>query len=96
MLRRVRTTKNLAKRIDMEYFARPHPMRRWRFILSLAIPLIALIWLGAHWIKSPGAFRQRSGLALARRFWTKVQYLPHRCWWYVFPSGHGKSLPGLP
>ena len=41
MLRRVRTTKNLAKRIDMEYFARPHPMRRWRFILSLAIPLIS-------------------------------------------------------
>ncbi len=56
MLRRVRTTKNLAKRIDMEYFARPHPMRRWRFILSLAIPLIALIWLGAHWIKSPEPF----------------------------------------
>ena len=56
MLRRVRTTKNLAKRIDMEYFARPHPMRRWRFILSVAIPLIALIWLGAHWVISPEPF----------------------------------------
>ena len=44
MLRRTRTTKKLAKRIDMQYFARPHPFRRWRFWLSVAIPLIALGW----------------------------------------------------
>ena len=44
MLRRTRTTKKLAKRIDMQYFAHPHPFRRWRFWLSAAIPLLALGW----------------------------------------------------
>ncbi len=44
MLRRTRTTKKLAKRIDLQYFAHPHPFRRWRFWLSVAIPLIALGW----------------------------------------------------
>ena len=44
MLRRTRTTKKLAKRIDLQYFARPHPFRRWRFWLSVAVPVIALGW----------------------------------------------------
>jgi hypothetical protein len=44
MLRRTRTTKKLAKRIDLQYFARPHPFRRWRIWLSVAIPVIALAW----------------------------------------------------
>lgn len=45
MLRRTRTTKKLARRIDLQYFTRPHPLRRWRFWLSLAVPLLALGWL---------------------------------------------------
>ena len=44
MLRRTRTTKKLAKRIDLQYFAHPHPFRSWRFWLSVTIPLIALGW----------------------------------------------------
>ena len=44
MLRRTRTTKKLAKRIDLQYFANPHPFRRWRFWLSVAVPVIALGW----------------------------------------------------
>jgi hypothetical protein len=42
------TTKNLAQRIDLEYFKHPHPFRRLRFILSVALPVIALLWLGWH------------------------------------------------
>lgn len=45
MLRRIRTTKKLAKRIDLQYFKRPHPLRRWRFWLSVAVPVVALGWL---------------------------------------------------
>lgn len=45
MLRRTRTTKTLARRIDLQYFTRPHPFRRWRFWLSVAVPVIALGWL---------------------------------------------------
>jgi hypothetical protein len=44
MLRRSRTTKKLAKRIDLQYFARPHPFRRWRLWLSVAVPVLALSW----------------------------------------------------
>ena len=44
MLRRSRTTKKLAKRIDLQYFARPHAFRRWRFWLSVAVPVVALGW----------------------------------------------------
>ncbi len=44
MLRRTRTTKTLAKRIDLQYFAHPHPFRRLRFWLSVAVPVIALAW----------------------------------------------------
>ena len=45
MLRRTRTTKKLARRIDLQYFARPHALRRWRFWLSVAVPVLALGWL---------------------------------------------------
>jgi len=45
MLRRTRTTKTLARRIDLQYFTRPHPFRQWRFWLSVAVPVIALGWL---------------------------------------------------
>ena len=45
MLRRTRTTKKLARRIDLQYFSRPHPFRRWRFWLSVAVPTLALGWL---------------------------------------------------
>jgi hypothetical protein len=39
------TTKKLAQRIDLNYFKRPHPLRRWRSILSVALPVLALLWL---------------------------------------------------
>ncbi|MFZ3329945.1 MAG: hypothetical protein WA197_04895 [Candidatus Acidiferrales bacterium] len=46
MARAKLTTKTLAQRIDLDYFKHPHPFRRLRSILSIAIPLIALVWLG--------------------------------------------------
>ncbi|MFZ0640618.1 MAG: hypothetical protein WA020_08865 [Candidatus Acidiferrales bacterium] len=45
MPRRPRTAKKLAQRIELSYFERPHPLRRWRFILSVALPVAALLWL---------------------------------------------------
>ena len=45
MLRRLRTAKKLAKRINLQYFERLHPWRRWRLILSLGVPVAALLWL---------------------------------------------------
>jgi len=42
---RLRTTKKLAQRIDMHYFKYPHPLRRWRFWLSVAAVSAALVWV---------------------------------------------------
>lgn len=42
---RIRNAKLLAKRIDLQYFTHPHGFRRARFVLSIALPLIAAAWL---------------------------------------------------
>jgi hypothetical protein len=43
---RVRTTKALAQRIDLNYFKRPIALRRWRYWLCLTLPLAGFVWLG--------------------------------------------------
>jgi predicted CXXCH cytochrome family protein len=43
---RTRTAKALAQRIDLNYFKRPHPFRRWKLALSVAAPGVVLLWLG--------------------------------------------------
>ena len=43
---RTRTTKKLAQRIGMNYFKRSAPFRRWKFWLSVALPALALVWIG--------------------------------------------------
>lgn len=48
---RIRTTKKLAQRIDLNYFKRPNRLRRARFALSIALPAIALVWLAWHGIQ---------------------------------------------
>jgi predicted CXXCH cytochrome family protein len=42
---RVRTAKKLAQRIDLYYFKHAHGMRRWRILLSIALPIAAVIWV---------------------------------------------------
>src|SRR4029077_13975900 len=42
---RVRTAKALAQRIDLYYFTRAQGMRRWRILLSIAVPALALLWV---------------------------------------------------
>jgi len=46
--REKRTTKTVAKRIDLNYFKRPSRWRRWRFALSVALPCLAVAWLAAY------------------------------------------------
>jgi len=48
MPRRVRTTKNLAQRMDLQYFKQPHPLRTWRLWLSIVVPVIAVAWFAAE------------------------------------------------
>src|SRR5271166_979427 len=48
MPRRIRTTKNLAKRMDLQYFKQAHPLRSWRLWLSILVPVIAIGWFAAQ------------------------------------------------
>jgi hypothetical protein len=48
MARRIRTTKNLAQRMDLQYFKQPHPFRSWRLWLSILIPVVAFGWFAAR------------------------------------------------
>ena len=45
MASRPQSTKIRAKRIALSYFKEPHPFRRWKFILSVAAPVVAGLWL---------------------------------------------------
>jgi hypothetical protein len=61
---RTRTTKKLAQRIDLNYFKRPTPWKRARLWLSVALPLLALVWIawrgfsGDHRVYSSGRMSQ--------------------------------------
>ncbi len=49
---RKRTSKGLAQRIaDLDYFKKPAPLRRWKFWLSLAVPAVAVLWIGVTGVR---------------------------------------------
>jgi hypothetical protein len=45
-LARTRTTKKLAQRIDLNYFKRSTPLKRAKLLLTIIVPLLALVWIG--------------------------------------------------
>ena len=56
---RTRTTKKLAQRIDLNYFKRPTPLKRAKFLLSVALPALAAVWIAWH------GFTRNSGVYLS-------------------------------
>ena len=68
---RTRTTKKLAQRIDLDYFKRPSPMRRWRFWLSLAAPVFGVAWLAWYAARSDRRVYSAGNLAQAHAVLTK-------------------------
>jgi hypothetical protein len=77
MLRRTRTTKKLARRIDLQYFAHPHPLRRWRFWLSVTIPVLALGWLLTQQVQGGQKAYSSGPLAQAHAVFTQQCALCH-------------------
>ena len=47
---RTRTTKAVAQRIDLNYFKRPTPFKRAKLWLAIVAPVIALVWIGWHFL----------------------------------------------
>ena len=68
---RTRTTKKLAQRIDLEYFKRSSPLRRWRFVLSVAFPVLAVMWLAWYGIRSDRRVYSAGSLSSAHAVLTK-------------------------
>jgi hypothetical protein len=65
---RVRTTKELAQRIELDYFKRPHPVRHWMRLLSVGAMALAAVWLiveaipGDQSVYMPGPVSQAHAL----------------------------------
>jgi hypothetical protein len=68
---RTRTTKKLAQRIDLDYFKRPHPLRHWRFLLSAALPALAVVWLAWYGLRSDRRVYSAGSLSSAHAVLTK-------------------------
>ncbi len=68
---RTRTTKKLAQRIDLDYFKRPSPLRHWRFLLSLAAPALAILWIAWYGVRSDRRVYSAGGLSTAHAVLTK-------------------------
>ncbi len=68
---RTRTTKKLAQRIDLNYFKREHPLRHWRFLLSVALPVLAVVWLAWYGIRSDRRVYSAGSLSAAHAVLTK-------------------------
>ena len=68
---RTRTTKKLAQRIDLDYFKRPSPLRRWRFLLSIAAPALAILWIAWYGVRGDRRVYSAGGLSTAHAVLTK-------------------------
>jgi hypothetical protein len=68
---RTRTTKKLAQRIDLDYFKRPHPLRHWRFLLSVGFPALAVVWLVWYGIRGDRRVYSAGSLSSAHAVLTK-------------------------
>ncbi len=63
MAGRIRTTKKLAQRINLEYFKTLHGIPRWRRILAGLVTIMGLAWLG--WYAATGSAKPYSAGPLA-------------------------------
>lgn len=71
MPRTKRTTKRLAQRIDLNYFKHPHRFRELRFLLSVLLPLAALLWLAGYGIAHNSKLYSAGPLSPAHAVLTK-------------------------
>jgi hypothetical protein len=70
-LPRTRTTKKLAQRIDLNYFKRPSPLRRWRLWLSVAALAFAIFWIAWYGVRGDRRVYSAGGLSTAHAVLTE-------------------------
>ena len=62
---RLRKAKLRAQRIELDYFARPHPIRSWRVWLSLLVLAAAAVWVAVIFARSDPTAASPGGLSTA-------------------------------
>lgn len=85
----LRDTKARAKRIDLSYFKRPHPFRRWRRWMSILLPTLAAAWLVAMFVKKDDRLYTSGGLAARHAMLDKQCGACHGSSWgerYLHPA----------
>src|SRR2546422_7396207 len=60
-----RTSKSLAERIDINYWTRPHALRRWRWSVAWIAGAIAAMWLAWNAVRGDQRIYQAGPLAAA-------------------------------
>jgi hypothetical protein len=70
-LPRTRTTKKLAQRIDLDYFKRSSPLRRWQFVLSFAALALAILWIAWYGVRGDRRVYSAGNLSTAHAVLTK-------------------------
>ena len=91
---RTRTTKKLAQRIDMNYFKRPHALRRWRFLLSVAMLALAILWLAWYGVRRDRQLYSAGNLSSAHAVLTKQCAACHvsQVWYFSEKASDQKCL----
>jgi hypothetical protein len=91
----LRDTKARAKRIDLAYFKKSHPFRRWKRILSILLPAAGGVWLAAMAGARDERIYTSGGLAARHAMLEKNCIACHTSGWggrYLDPSGWQERL----
>lgn len=65
---RKRTAKSLGTRHDMNYFKQRTAFRKWRLWTAIALPVLALVWMGAEGVRGHQAIYSSGPLSRAHAF----------------------------
>jgi mono/diheme cytochrome c family protein len=84
------TAKSRAKRIELQYFKRLHPFRRWKLILSIAAPLVAAAALLAYAARGDQRIYMSGPVSTAHAMFATQCSECHR------PSGAAATTAGMP
>ncbi|HEX7901062.1 MAG TPA: hypothetical protein VF950_25100 [Planctomycetota bacterium] len=91
----LRDTKARAKRIDLTYFKKPHPFRRWKRWLSILVPTAAAVWIAGAALKKDDRLYTSGGLAARHAMLDKQCSACHTSTWgqrYLDPAGWQSKL----
>src|SRR2546430_14103009 len=91
MATRLSSTRLRAKRIELDYFERPHPLRTWRVVLSLATLTLPGAWVALMVLRNDERSAEPGPVSAAHALFGE------RCpAWHGEPAGGPAPAPATP